>query len=46
MSGVSSDLNCTTAVRAYLTSELGLNDMSLAWRAVVQLLVFIYSGIQ
>ena len=29
-----------------LTSGLGLNDMSLAWPAVVQLLVFIYSGIQ
>ena len=29
-----------------LTSGLGLDDMSLAWPAVVQLLVFIYSGIQ
>ena len=28
------------------TSGLGLDDMSLAWPAVVQLLVFIYSGIQ
>ena len=28
-----------------LTSGLGLDDMSLAWFAVVQLLVFIYSGI-
>ena len=28
-----------------LTSGLGLDDMSLAWPAVVQLLVFIYSGI-
>ena len=27
-------------------SGLGLDDMSLAWPAVVQLLVFIYSGIQ
>ena len=27
-------------------SGLGLDDMSLAWLAVVQLLVFIYSGIQ
>ena len=25
---------------------LGLDDMSFAWPAVVQLLVFIYSGIQ
>ena len=29
-----------------LTSGLGLDDMSLAWPAVAQLLVFIYSGIQ
>ena len=29
-----------------LTSGLGLDDMSLAWPAVVQLLVFIYSGKQ
>ena len=29
-----------------LTSVLGLDDMSLAWSAVVQLLVFIYSGTQ
>ena len=29
-----------------LTSGLGLDDMSLAWPAVVQLLVFCYSGIQ
>ena len=29
-----------------LTSGYGLDDMSLAWPAVVQLLVFIYSGIQ
>ena len=28
-----------------LTSGLGLDDMSLAWDAVVQLLIFIYSGI-
>ena len=27
-----------------LTSALGLDDMSLTWPAVVQLLVFIYSG--
>ena len=33
-------------VRKTLTSGLGLDDMSLAWPAVVQLLVFIYSGIQ
>ena len=48
-------LNCTTAVRASdsttavrktLTSGLGLDDMSLAWPAVVQLLVFVYSGTQ
>ena len=30
----------------FLTSGLGLDDMSLAWPAVVQLLVFFYSGIQ
>ena len=29
-----------------VTSGLGLDDMSLAWPAVGQLLVFIYSGIQ
>ena len=34
------------AVRKTLTSGLGLDDMSFAWPAVVQLLVFIYSGIQ
>ena len=51
--GYISLFNCTTAVRASdsrsrktLTSGLGLDDMSLAWPAVVQLLVFIYSGIQ
>ena len=53
--GYASLFNCTTAVRAsdpmtplhkILTSGLGLDDMSLAWPAVVQLLVFIYSGIQ
>ena len=33
-------------LRVALTSGLGLDDMSLAWPAVVQLLVFIYSGIQ
>ena len=47
--------NCTTAVRASdsmtalhetLTSGLKLDNMSLAWPAVVKLLVFIYSGIQ
>ena len=54
--GYASLFNCTTAVRASdsmkprplrktLTSGLGLDDMSLAWPAVVQLLVFIYSGI-
>ena len=53
--GYASLFNFTTAVRASdsmtafrktLTSGLGLDDMSLAWPAVVQLLVFIYSGIQ
>ena len=53
--GYSSLFNCTTAVRASdsmrtlratLTSGMGLDDMSLAWPAVVQLLVYIYSGIQ
>ena len=53
--GYASLFNCTTAVRASdsmtvirktLTSGLGLDDMSLAWSAVVQLLVSIYSGIQ
>ena len=33
-------------LRKTLTSEMGLDDMSLAYPAVVQLLVFIYSGIQ
>ena len=33
-------------LRKTLTSGLGLDDMSLSWPAVVQLLVFIYSGIQ
>ena len=33
-------------LRKTLTSGLGLDDMSLACPAVVQLLVFIYSGIQ
>ena len=33
-------------LRKTLTSGLGLDDMSLAWPAVIQLLVFIYSGIQ
>ena len=33
-------------LRKTLTSGLGLDDMSLAWPAVVQLLVFIYSGIE
>ena len=36
----------TASFRKTLTSGLGLDDMSLAWPAVVQLLVFIYSGIQ
>ena len=49
--GYASLFNCTTAVRASdsmttLTSGLGLDNMSLAWPAVVQLLVFIYYGIQ
>ena len=53
--GYASLFNCTTAfgpqaqwrpLRKTLTSGLGLDDMSLAWPAVVQLLVFIYSGIQ
>ena len=34
------------ATKWLVTSGLGLEDMSLAWPAVVQLLVFIYSGIQ
>ena len=33
-------------LRKTLTSGLGLDNMSLVWPAVVQLLVFIYSGIQ
>ena len=33
-------------LRKTLTSGLGLDDMSLAWPAEVQLLVFIYSGTQ
>ena len=33
-------------LRKPLTSGLGLDDMSLAWPVVVQLLVYIYSGIQ
>ena len=33
-------------LRKTLTSRLGLDDMSLAWPAVVHLLVFIYFGIQ
>ena len=51
--GYASLFKCTTAVRASdkigqplrktLTSGLRLDDMSLAWPAVVQLLVFIYS---
>ena len=53
--GYASLFNCTTAFRASdsmttssqnLTSGFGLDDMYLAWPAVVQLLVFIYSGIQ
>ena len=53
--GYVSLFNCTTAVRdsdsmtalrKTLTGGLGLDDMCLAWPAVVQLLVFIYSGIQ
>ena len=37
--GYASLFNCTTAVRASsLTSGLGLDDMSLAWSEVVQLL--------
>ena len=52
--GCASLFNCTTAVRASdsitqcktLTSGLELDDMSLAWPAMVELLVFIYSGIQ
>ena len=34
------------SLRNTLTSGLGLDDMSLVWPAVVQQLVFIYSGIQ
>ena len=37
---------CKTSLRKTLTSGLGLDDMFLAWPAVVQLLFFIYSGIQ
>ena len=49
--GYVSLFNCTTEVRAShsvtaLTSGMGLHDMSMAWPAVVQLLVFMYSGIQ
>ena len=33
-------------LRKTLTSGFGLDDMSLTWPAVVQLLVFIYAGIQ
>ena len=53
--GYASLFNCTTAIRALdsmtilrktLTSGLGLDDMSFTWPAVVQVLVFIYSGIQ
>ena len=33
-------------LRKALTSGFGLDDMSLAWLAVVQQLVFIYCGIQ
>ena len=53
--GYASLFNCTTAVRASdsmrrlrktLTCGLGLDDVSLAWPAVIQLVVFIYSGIQ
>ena len=52
--GYASLFNCTTAVRASdsmtasltLTSGLGLNNLSLAWPAVVQPLVFIYSVTQ
>ena len=34
------------SLRKTLTSGLGLDDMSLTWLAVVQLLVFVYSGIK
>ena len=51
VNGYASLFNCTTAVRASdsmtastLTSGLGFDDMSSAWPAVIQLLVFIYSG--
>ena len=53
--GYASLFNCTTAVRASdqwrplrktLTSRLVLDDLSLFSPAVVQLFVFIYSGIQ
>ena len=30
----------------WFTIGLGIDDMSLAWPAVIQLSVFIYSGIQ
>ena len=53
--GYASLFICTTEVRVSgsmtassktLTSGLGFDDMSLAWHAVVQLLVFLYSRIQ
>ena len=42
----SSGLRFIDGLFVKLTSGLGLDDMCLAWPAVVQLLVFIYSGIQ
>ena len=49
--GCASLFGCTAAVRASdsmtaLTSGLGLDDMSTAWPAVVQLLVFVCSGMR
>ena len=38
--------NSLTAHRKTFTSDLGLDDMSLDWPALVQLLVFIYPGTQ
>ena len=42
--GYASLFNCTTAVRA--SNSMTLDDLSLAWPTVVQLLVFIYSVTQ
>ena len=47
--GYASLFNCMTVVRPFsktLTSGFGLDNICLAWPALVQLLVFIYSGTQ